>query len=274
MIRVGAGAEKNTSDVTTQISMSEQQLPYTAEEADALMLDAGTESPRYNQAIRKLVKDFGVQMTSRFGGLMSDQSKHAMLTAYQRTIPVAKEDFPNTVYRFGTANTMTLEGHLYRKLIDFVDSLGLDVFSKDVDFNGAQLATGRVSFLKTEDLDKIMAELPKDIREKQNQVTSEEFRKLIFICYVVLPAIHEAVHQGQDLSLPNSLIESSVDYYVSTYIKDQPNVRPVRQMIFKALVDRFGDDAHKLIFNNLIDPQRKKEILNVAKKLEKRQKMK
>jgi len=264
-------AERNINGVTTQISMSEQQIPYTAEEADALMLDAGTESPRYNQAIRKLVKDFGVQMTGRFGEFMSDQSKYAMLTAYQRTIPVAKEDFPNAVYRFGGLSTENLKGHLYRKLIDFVDSMELDVFSKDVDFDGAQLATGRISFLKTEDIDKIIINLPDDIRKKQGQIPPEEFLELIFVSYIMIPAIHEAVHQAQDLSLPAKLLEASVGYYVSIYFQDR--FRSNKTDYFQILVSLFGDDIHRLIFNNLVDPK-KKEILTVAKKLAKRQKMK
>lgn len=241
--------------------MSEQQTPYTAEEADALMLDAGTESPRYNEAIRKLVKDFGVQMITRYGEFMSDQSKHALVTAYQRTIPVAKKDFRNTVSRFIIVNTPTIKDCLLNKLADVVELLGVDT-SRGFDFPGLQTNIGRISFLEVADLDEIIKGFSDDIREKISRMSTEESRKLILFYYILLPALHEAVHQGQNLSLPNSLLESAANYYALSYLK--PDDIGKRTELFQRLIDRFGDDAHRLVFDGL-KGSRRREIITVVK---------
>lgn len=249
--------------------MSEQQAPYTAEEADALMLDVGTESPRHNEAIRKLVKDFGAQMNTSYGEFMSDQSKHALVTAYQRTIPVAKKDFPNTVSRFIIANTQTIKGCLLNKLADFMERRGIDI-PWDVSFVGVQTNSGRVSFLETAGLDDIIEGLPDDIRKKRSRMSPEEFRKLILLYYILLPALHEAVHQGQNLSLPDSLLESAADYYALSYLKPE-DVEDTRTKLFKGLVDRFGDDVHRLLFDGL-KGSRRREIITVVKTSERAKK--
>lgn len=247
--------------------MSEQQTPYTAEEADALMLDAGTESPRYNEAIRKLVKDFGAQMTTRYGEFMSDQSKHALVTAYQRTIPVAKKDFRNTASRFIITNTQTIKDCLLNKLADVVELLGVDT-SRGFDFPGLQTNIGRMSFLEVADLDEIIKGFPNDIREKMSRMPTEESKKLVLLYYILLPALHEAVHQGQNLSLPNSLLESAANYYALSYLKPDDIGR--RAELFQRLIDRFGDDTHRLVFDGLNDSRRKREITALVQKIAKK----
>lgn len=239
-----------------------EQIPYTKEQADALMLEAGTESPRYNFAIKGFVRDFGKKVVDDYGTFMSDEARRNLLTAHERTIPVSDKEYKHTVYRFVATNADGVRGWLMKKFIELADYLNLDTLSDKSDSKGIQTHDGRISFLHTESIDKIIAALPEDIKSKKGKMSDDDFRKLIFVYYVLVPALHEALHQAQDLTLTKRLSESSVNYYVSSYLGIG-----LEEAHFQSLVNQFGDDAHRLVFNNLVNQQRRREILSSSRKL-------
>ncbi len=79
---------------------------------------------------------------------------------------------------------------------------------------------------------------------------------------------HEICHQYQDLTLPEPFVEISARYYQRETLTKMKYGYIIadhdeeRIGFYKSLIEKYGDDVHKLAFGKEIDTAKKKVILN------------
>lgn len=240
--------------------------PLSHDQADALLLEVGTESPTFTNSLKEMVKQFGQGFLDKYGGFMSDQSAKNISTAWQRTIPINVEEKTDAVMRWIGLNDKSFRGGLLARILEFADTVGIKTNKIGRETLGTHTQIGQVSFIEVGEVADFLETNDEVIQLMLKTHTPADVGEFISFYLLVVQSIHEAIHQGQSKKLPAFFIELLTDYYVAEYLKLDTMYKKEVDLA-NQLIEKFGDDIHRLVFDNLNNWKRKRTIINFAKSL-------
>lgn len=234
-----------TSGVCFHFLIMDNQGEFTADKEmiDSLKLDASILTPRQERQAKIVVKQVVSEFTSMYGRFIPVETLERVKGIEDRVL-ITSDDVFEIMYTDWSAPA-----------------------APDEEIKGIYFTEGRV--MAFGDPKNYWSKLPKEVQEGLIQKYGSEGKaklRVVSGCLVNC-IVHEVIHQFQSPNIPNYFFECAVRYYQRQVSDRLHSGHPIEDLgeegigFYQQMIERFGDDMHRLFFSGNVEPSVKDTIL-------------